>query len=57
MGNDTASRLHRKQDINFDGVSVADQTTLYDVTLVHRGSPIAAALHVCQTLISQAVST
>lgn len=43
------------QDINFDGVSVADQTTLYDVTLVHHGSPISAALHVCQTLISRAV--
>ncbi|XP_045112784.1 glutamate [NMDA] receptor subunit 1-like isoform X2 [Portunus trituberculatus] len=41
--------------INFDGISVADQTTLYDVTLVHRGNPIAAALHVCQTVIAQAV--
>ncbi|XP_050686740.1 glutamate [NMDA] receptor subunit 1-like isoform X3 [Eriocheir sinensis] len=43
------------KDINFDGVSVADQTTLYDVTLVHHGNPIAAALHVCQALISRAV--
>nr|XP_045583308.1 glutamate [NMDA] receptor subunit 1-like [Procambarus clarkii] len=41
--------------INFDGVSVAEQTTLYDVTTVLRGSPITAALQVCQALISQAV--
>ncbi|KAG0695205.1 Glutamate [NMDA] receptor subunit 1 [Chionoecetes opilio] len=43
------------QDINFDGVSVADQTTLYEVTVLHHGSPIAAALHVCRRLISRAV--
>ncbi|XP_042227659.1 glutamate [NMDA] receptor subunit 1-like isoform X3 [Homarus americanus] len=43
--------------INFDGVSVAEQTTLYDVTTVLHGSPITASLQLCQMLISQAVYT
>ncbi|XP_071531320.1 glutamate [NMDA] receptor subunit 1-like isoform X2 [Panulirus ornatus] len=41
--------------INFDGESVADQTTLYEVTTTLQGSPIATARQVCKTLITQAV--
>ncbi|KAK3886131.1 hypothetical protein Pcinc_009708 [Petrolisthes cinctipes] len=41
--------------INFDGVSVADKTTLYEETTVLLGGPLTTALHVCNTIISKAV--
>lgn len=45
------------QMINFDGVSVAEKTTLYEETTVLRGGPLTTALHVCSSIVSKAVST
>lgn len=44
------------QRINFDGESVAEETTLYEVMVTMRGSPITTALLVCDSLITKGVS-
>lgn len=41
--------------INFDGESVAEETTLYEVMVTLRGSPITTALLVCDSLITKGV--